>query len=208
MTRTTTDCPDVPIAVWPTAQRSETTCSAQSSATNRVSISAELARRIIDEYSVPGSLVVDLGAEPNAALSDSASLGHCVHIAHADELQETLEDDFGSIDLIVASPDVQDDEALSIYEQCFDALRPGGLLVTVTKNLRDDHQLIDVAGIAVGLAHRADFRYLQHVVSLRCEVHDGELVAPPDLRVPKRKHPGHLVAHQDVLVFSKGAARV
>jgi hypothetical protein len=100
-----------------------------------------------------------------------------------------------------------------VYSQCFTALRPGGLLVAVTKNTRRGGRLLDLAGATVRLAHQAGFRYLQHVVALLAGVRDGGLVARPSfwqltqLRgAQARGHPLHLVAHEDVLVFAKPEA--
>lgn len=98
----------------------------------------------------------------------------------------------------------------AVYSACFDVLRPGGLLVTVTKNTRRRDRLFDLAGATVRLAHQAGFRYLQHVVALLAAVRDGGLVARPSfwqvshLRAAHaRGVPLHLVAHEDVLVFAK-----
>src|SRR5205085_9792123 len=57
-------------------------------------------------------------------------------------------------------------EMAAVYAACFDVLRPGGLLVTVTKNTRRGGRLFDLAGATVRLAHQAGFRYVQHVVAL------------------------------------------
>lgn len=99
-----------------------------------------------------------------------------------------------------------------VYAECFALLRPGGLLVTVTKNMRRQHRLADLAVLTRRLCEQAGFGYLQHVVALHAGVRDGQLVARPSLwqlmqvrRARANGHPVHLVAHEDVLVFAKPA---
>lgn len=110
-------------------------------------------------------------------------------------------------------------EMAAVYATCFAVLRPGGLLVTVTKNMRRAGRLVDLAGITTGLVHEAGFVYLQHVVALLGAVRDSELVAHPSFwqlrqtRLARAAgHPVHLTVHEDVLVFgvprtSSGPAR-
>ena len=93
---------------------------------------------------------------------------------------------------------------------CAQVLRPGGLLVTVTKNTRRDGRLNDLATTTVQLADQAGLAYLQHVVALHAAVRHGELVARPSFwqltqtrKARARGEPAHLVVHEDVLVFSK-----
>ena len=104
-------------------------------------------------------------------------------------------------------------EMAQVYEACFAVLRPGGLLVTVTKNMRRSGRLVDLAGTTVRLAHDAGFVYLQHVVALLGAVRDGELVAHPSFwqlrqtRLARANgHPVHLTVHEDVLVLAKTEA--
>lgn len=101
-------------------------------------------------------------------------------------------------------------EMLAIYRSCFDALRPGGFLVTVTKNMRNRGKLVDLAGITVRLGHEAGFRYFQHVISLLCGVRNGDLIGRPSFwqqrqtsRARAAGYPIHLVAHEDVVVLRK-----
>jgi modification methylase len=91
-----------------------------------------------------------------------------------------------------------------------DLLRPGGLLVTVTKNTRRAGRLNDLATTTVQLAHQAGFGYLQHIVALHAAVRHGGLVARPSFwqliqtrKARARGEPAHLVVHEDVLVFTK-----
>jgi modification methylase len=101
-------------------------------------------------------------------------------------------------------------ELASIYAGCFAVLRPGGLLVVVTKNLRRRGRVLDLATITVELATQAGFQYLQHLIALHAAVRDGRLHARPSFwqltqtrRARARGEPAHLVVHEDVLVFAK-----
>ena len=98
----------------------------------------------------------------------------------------------------------------SVYVQCFALLRPGGLLVTVTKNMRHRGRLIDLTSITIELACGAGFGYLQHNIALHAGVRYGALVSRPSLwqlnqtgRARRSGLPLHLIAHEDVLVFIK-----
>jgi modification methylase len=93
---------------------------------------------------------------------------------------------------------------------CARLVRPGGLLVTVTKNTRRQGRLNDLAAATVQLAAQAGFGYLQHLVALHAAVRDGGLVARPSFwqltqtrKARARGEPAHLVVHEDVLVFAK-----
>jgi hypothetical protein len=101
-------------------------------------------------------------------------------------------------------------ELACVYAGCFEVLRPGGLLVTVTKNLRRQGRVFDLATITVELATRAGFAYLQHVVALLAAVRDGRLHARPSFwqltqtrKARARREPAHLVVHEDVSVFAR-----
>ncbi len=104
-------------------------------------------------------------------------------------------------------------ELAGVYAGCFAVLRPGGLLVTVTKNLRRKGRVFDLAAVTVELATRAGFAYVQHVVALLAAVRDGELGARPSFwqltqtrKARARGQPAHLVVHEDVLVFARPTA--
>jgi modification methylase len=93
---------------------------------------------------------------------------------------------------------------------CAWLLRPGGLMVTVTKNTRRSGRLNDLAAATVRLAERAGFGYLQHIIALHAAVRDGRLAARPSFwqltqtrKARARGEPAHLVVHEDVLVFTK-----
>jgi modification methylase len=100
-----------------------------------------------------------------------------------------------------------------IYAGCYTLLRPGGILVTVTKNTRRAGQTLDLAGRTSTLIRRAGFTYLAHVVALHAAVRDGQLVARPSFwqtnqvrKARDRGEPTHLLVHEDCLAFRKGTA--
>jgi modification methylase len=93
---------------------------------------------------------------------------------------------------------------------CAQLLRPGGLVVIVTKNTRRAGRLNDLATVTVQLADQAGFGYLQHLIALHAAVRHGGLVARPSFwqltqtrKARARGEPAHLVVHEDVLVFHK-----
>jgi modification methylase len=99
-----------------------------------------------------------------------------------------------------------------VYAACHGVLRPGGHLVVVTKNTRRKGRTLDLAGLTVTLATAAGFSYLGHVIALHAAIRDGDLVARPSywqttqIRHARAKgEPAHLVAHEDVTVFSRPA---
>jgi modification methylase len=101
-----------------------------------------------------------------------------------------------------------------IYAGCAQTLKPGGLLVTVTKNTHQAGRLFDLAGVTVSLARGAGFGYLQHIVALHAAVRGDSLVARPSFwQLTQTRHarargePAHLVVHEDVLVFALQPAR-
>jgi DNA modification methylase len=101
-------------------------------------------------------------------------------------------------------------EIAAVYAGCFSLLRPGGLLVTVTKNSRRNGRLFDLAGTTVSVARSVGFGYRQHVVALHAAIRDGDLVARPSYwQLTQVRHarsngaPTHLVVHEDVCVFEK-----
>jgi len=93
---------------------------------------------------------------------------------------------------------------------CAWLLRPGGLLVTVTKNTRRLGRLNDLASTTIRLAEQAGLGYLQHLIALHAAVRDSELVTRPSFwqltqtrKARARGEPAHLVVHEDVLVFAR-----
>jgi modification methylase len=100
-----------------------------------------------------------------------------------------------------------------VYAACASVLRPGGLLVTVTRNPRPQGRLVDLTAATVRLAQQAGLHYLQHVIALHAAIRDGRLVARPSLRqrintrnARARGVPVHLPVHDDVLVFCRLAS--
>ncbi len=101
-------------------------------------------------------------------------------------------------------------EMAGVYAGCLEILRPGGLLVTVTRNLRRQGHVFDLAAATVSLAERAGYHYLQHVVALLAAVRDSQLQARPSFwqltqtrNARARGEPASLLVHEDVLVFQK-----
>lgn len=101
-------------------------------------------------------------------------------------------------------------EMAGVYRSCFDALRPGGLMVTVTKNMHQRERLLDVARATVDAAGSVGFQTMEHIIALLCAVRSDGLVARPSfwqqrsVRNARRKGlPQYLIAHEDVLVFRK-----
>jgi hypothetical protein len=97
-----------------------------------------------------------------------------------------------------------------IYAACHTVLRPGGRLVVVTKNTRRKGRTLDLAGLTVDLAASAGFSYLGHVIALHAAIRDDDLVARPSYwqvtqirHARQRGEPAHLVAHEDVTVFTR-----
>lgn len=100
----------------------------------------------------------------------------------------------------------------SIYGACARMLAPGGFLVIVTKNLRAQGALRNLAGDTVALCQHAGLDYWQHVIALLAGIgiREGELRARPSfwqlLHARNALAAGahtQLVCHEDVLVFRK-----
>jgi modification methylase len=275
----------VPLAVLPCAQTSAQYQRAgrylPASSRHPGKMLPELARRIIDEYCLPGGLVVDplcgigttlveaaaLGRravgvelEPRWAQLARANLDHAfpadraalaeVRVGDARQLPELLADLAGQVDLLVTSPPYACEAGVidkpawragqplcpkdtlnysrdpanlgrargagwrqgieQVLAGCGQLLRPGGLLVTVTKNTRRAGRLNDLATLTIQLADHAGLVYLQHLIALHAAVRDAGLVARPSFwqltqtrRARARGEPAHLVVHEDVLVFAR-----
>jgi modification methylase len=100
-----------------------------------------------------------------------------------------------------------------VYAACAAALKPGGFLVVVTKNLRAGRALLDLAGATVELCQAAGLRYWQHVIALHAAIRGDRLVPRPSFwqlstlrKALARGERFHLVCHEDVLVFRKPEA--
>jgi modification methylase len=97
-----------------------------------------------------------------------------------------------------------------VYAACAAALKPGGFLVVVTKNLRAGRALLDLAGASVELCQASGLQYWQHVIALHAAIRDDRLVPRPSFwqlstlrKALDRGERIHLVVHEDVLVFRK-----
>lgn len=103
-------------------------------------------------------------------------------------------------------------EMTAIYTECWKVLRPGGLLITVTKNMRDHGRLIDLVGMTVALAQSAGFAYREHVIALLAAVRGDALLPRPSFwqrlqvgAARSRGEPVCHVGHEDILVFARPA---
>jgi modification methylase len=97
-----------------------------------------------------------------------------------------------------------------VYAASAAALKPGGFLVVVTKNLRSGGAMHDLCGDTVELCQRTGLLYWQHVIALHAAIRDSELVPRPSFwqlstirKALARGERLHLVCHEDVLVFRK-----
>jgi tRNA1(Val) A37 N6-methylase TrmN6 len=100
-----------------------------------------------------------------------------------------------------------------VYAACAAALKPGGFLVVVTKNLRAGRALHDLGGVTVGLCQATGLQYWQHVIALHAAVRDDHLAPRPSFwqlstirTALARGERIQLVCHEDVLVFHKPEA--
>jgi modification methylase len=97
-----------------------------------------------------------------------------------------------------------------IYTVCAAALKPGGFLVLVTKDMRSHGALRNLSGDTITLCENIGLLYWQRVIGLLATVRDNEIVMRPSLwqtlNVRRARVLGertHVVAHEDVLVFRK-----
>ncbi|MGH3010104.1 MAG: DNA methyltransferase [Gaiellaceae bacterium] len=102
------------------------------------------------------------------------------------------------------------DAMADVYAAAAAALKPGGFLVVVTKNLRAGGALHDLAGDTAELCQQTGLLYWQHVIALHAAIRDSQLVARPSFwqlsttrKALTRGERIHLVCHEDVLVFRK-----
>jgi tRNA G10 N-methylase Trm11 len=230
-----------------------------------------LARRIVEEYSKAGDLVLDpmcgigttlaeaaaawrrtigIELEPRWVVLAEENLDHVlpenqrplaqVRTGNARSLPRLLGDVAGTIDLVCTSPPTAWDTPtlgktrcgtgrspnlgrargdsyqvamVEIYAGCLEVLRPGGMLVVVTKNTRRKGGMLDRAGETVSLTRTLGFTYLQHVIALHAAIRDDSLGARPSFgqrtairREIERGEPAHLVVHEDVTVLRKPEA--
>jgi modification methylase len=102
-------------------------------------------------------------------------------------------------------------EAMSaVYQACAAVLRPGGFMVLVTKDMRQDGALRNLSGQTIDICENLGLRYWQRIIGLIAAVRDDELVMRPSfwqtIQTRRARAAGqrtHVVAHEDVLVFRK-----
>lgn len=104
-------------------------------------------------------------------------------------------------------------EMAKVYAACFELLRPGGLLVSVTKNTRRKGRCYDLLGETVSICEEVGFTYLQHVIAVHAAVRDGQLCSRPSYwqisairRAQARGEAAHLVVHEDVTCLLKSGS--
>jgi modification methylase len=97
-----------------------------------------------------------------------------------------------------------------ILAGCHTLLRPGGVVVVTARPWRKHGQLVDLPSAVIGAGIRAGLTPVDRCVALLAAVRDGHLVARPSffqLQQARRARtagtPMHLIAHEDVLVFTK-----
>jgi len=231
----------VPLALWPCAQPDATQPTTLLPGAARALLPAQLARRIVTEYTPPGALLVGpacpsllhqaarlgrravaLCPDPATARQASTALDVTVPAERRPLAQvrggsltdpETLADLAGHAHALVtvnfdghADPATLDPASLAA---CAALLRPGGLLITVSRNQQHAGRLVDLAARTVRAAEQAGLAYLQHVIALLAPVQAGQL--KPTLtgwqrrtlraRLARGEHAQHPV-HADVLVFA------
>ncbi|WP_435818687.1 TRM11 family SAM-dependent methyltransferase [Micromonospora aurantiaca (nom. illeg.)] len=97
-----------------------------------------------------------------------------------------------------------------ILTGCHTLLRPGGVVVVTARPWRKHGELVDLPSAVIGAGVRAGLTPVDRCVALLAAIRDGGLVARPSFfqlqAVRKARAAGtpmHLIAHEDVLVFSK-----
>jgi modification methylase len=98
----------------------------------------------------------------------------------------------------------------SIYTACARMLKPDGHLVVVTRNMRANSTLRNIAGDTITLCQRTGLSFQQHIIGLLAAVRDNELFARPSyFQMTQLRHAlargerRHLVCHEDILVFQR-----
>jgi hypothetical protein len=100
-----------------------------------------------------------------------------------------------------------------ILAGCSVLLRPGGTVVVTARPWRKHGQLVDLPSAVIGAGVRAGLVPTERCIALLAAVRNGRLVARPSFfqlsAVRKARAAGtplHLIAHEDVLVFTKPLA--
>jgi modification methylase len=102
----------------------------------------------------------------------------------------------------------------AIYAACARMLSPGGYLVLITKNLRADGAMRNIAGDTITLCRQAGLFFQQHVIALLAGLRDDRLFPRPSYfqlmnvrHALARGERQHLVCDEDVLVFQRDPKR-
>ena len=97
-----------------------------------------------------------------------------------------------------------------ILTGCHTLLKPGGVVVVTARPWRKHGELVDLPSAVIGAGVRAGLTPVDRCVALLAAVRNGGLIARPSFfqlqAVRKARAAGtpmHLIAHEDVLVFSK-----
>jgi DNA modification methylase len=97
-----------------------------------------------------------------------------------------------------------------IYSACARMLSPGGYLVLVTKNLRAEGSLRNIAGDTITLCQQIGLEFQQHIIALLAALRDDCILARPSYfqlthvrQTLARGERTQLVCHEDVLVFQQ-----
>jgi modification methylase len=97
-----------------------------------------------------------------------------------------------------------------VYRACAAALKPGGFLVLVTKDMRSGGALRNLSGETITLCQQLGLTYWQRVIALHATVRDTQLVMRPSFwqtlhtrRARARGEHTLVTAHEDVLVLRK-----
>ncbi|MFC7306776.1 TRM11 family SAM-dependent methyltransferase [Streptomyces monticola] len=104
------------------------------------------------------------------------------------------------------------DAFTDILTQCRRLLRPGGTVVVTTRPWRERGELIDLPSAALAAGEAAGLIPTERNVALLAGIRDSRLIPRPsffqmkNVRDARRQGtPLHLIAHEDVLVFTKAA---
>ncbi|MEU5554257.1 DNA methyltransferase [Micromonospora sp. NPDC047793] len=99
-----------------------------------------------------------------------------------------------------------------ILRGCATLLRPGGVVVVTARPWRKRGELVDLPSAVIAAGLRAGLVPTERCVALLAAVRDGHFVARPSFfqlqQVRKARTGGvpmHLIAHEDVLIFTKAA---
>lgn len=97
-----------------------------------------------------------------------------------------------------------------ILRQCFEVLRPGGIVVVTTRPWRHKGELVDLPGRTLEYGRTTGLVPFERNVALLCGVRDESLIPRASFfqlnRVRKARAEGKplsVIAHEDVLVFRK-----